>query len=492
MHIVVPVFFRAVIIRTLGIAYLGLDGLFKSVLQVLNLTELGFGTAVIYMMYRPIAEGDEKTVNRLLTLLRDVYKKVGLVMLAAGVAVIPFMRWLVKDDTGTDVNIYLLYGMYLFHTVLSYWMYAYKSTLFTAHQEYDINFKILVGTSLVQYSLQAIALFALKNYYIYLGIFAVMIIPQNILYKRISEKKYPNLRCEGIPTEEEKATIKTKILSLLGHRIGNTVIFSIDSVIISAFIGITILAKYDNYNCILTAIVTLLTVFRSSMLASVGNKITLDSIESVYQLFKRLSFLWLGLIAWATACLLSLYQPFISIWLGKKYLFPISIVISISLYFYVWQFRQIGLIFKDAAGLWERDKLKPYIGMTANAVLSILFVKLTGSILGVLIPTMVILLVLYLPWEINVLFTQLFKRSAKEYVFLFLRFVITSLFSVSAAFFVSSRIPLEGIPEIVVKGILCTLIVPIVYIVLNANTKEFKTSKTHALKFYRRIRKRRV
>ncbi len=488
LHLFFPVLFRAAIIRNLGIAYIGLDGLFKSILHVLNLSELGFGSAVIYMMYKPIAEGDEETVNRLLSLLRKVYRIVGLVMLVAGVAVVPFLNVLVKNDTGADVNIYLLYGMYLFHTVMSYWMYSYKSILFSAHQEYEINYKIMVGCGLVQYAIQIVVLFTLRNYYIYLLVFALMIIPQNLLYRFISEKKYPRLHCEGSPTAEEKAIIKVKIGSLLGHRIGNTVIFSIDSIIISAFIGITILEKYDSYNYIMTALVTLLTVIRTSMLASVGNKISMDSIASVYKLFKRLSFLWIGLVAWVTACLLSLYQPFIEIWIGAEYLFPIGIVICIALYFFVWQFRQLGLIFKDAAGLWEKDRFKPYIGMTANVVFSILFVKITGSILGVLIPTMFILVFLYFPWELHVLFHELFKRSGREYVMLLIRFVLSSLLSVFIVFIINYRISLKGVVGIIVKGVICTIIMPIIYTGLNMNTIEFQESRMLALRYLRRLR----
>ena len=473
---VFPFVFRYIIIRSIGIAYVGLDGLFKSLLEVLNLSELGFGSAVIYMMYKPIAEGDTAVVNRLLSLLRKVYKWMGLIMLGIGVVLIPVLRFLVKNDTGTDVNIYLLYGMYLFHTVMSYCMYAYRSVLFTAHQEHEVIFKILVGCSIVQYLIQGVVLFLTHNYYIYLAVFSLMIIPENLLYKYISEKRYPELRCEGEPTKQDIAVIKTKIGSLLGHRIGNTVIFSIDSVIISAFIGVTILAKYDNYNLILLAIVTLINVLYTSVLASVGNKISVDSPDSVYELFKKMSFLWIGLIAWATSCLLSIYQPFITIWMGPDFVFPISTVIIISFYFYVWQFRQIGLIFKDAAGLWEKDKLKPYIGMVLNAVLSILFVKMTGSILGVLIPTMVILVCIYFPWEIRILFSLLFKRSSGEYIVLVLRFVVSSVAAVFAAFGINSLIPFTGVLAILVRGIVCVIVTPLVYVILNYNTKQFKDS----------------
>ena len=476
IHIVFPVVCRVIIIREIGAAYVGLNGLFRSILNVLALSEMGFGSTVVYMMYKPVAEGDHETLNRLLALLRKIYRYIGLIMLLAGVALIPFLKFLVKNDTGADVNIYLLYGMYLFHTVMSYWMYAYRATLFAAYQEYEVSYRIQVFCWIVLYLLQLVVLVITKNYYLYLAVFALMIIPENLMYKVVSERRYPGLHCEGTPTREEIDTIKTKISALLGHRIGNTVIFSIDSIIISAFIGISILTKYDNYYFVFSAVSTLVMVFSSSIAASVGNKLVTDTRERTYELFKWLTFLWFGLVAWCTACLMSLYQPFISVFFGEEYCFRIGIVICISLYFYVCQFRTIGIVFKDAAGLWEKDKLKPYIGMTLNAVFSILFVKFTGSILGVLIPTMAILVFLYYPWEIHYLFSSLFMRGSREYVGLVLRFAATSLCAVAITFCINQYIPLSGILAMLARGIACVMVMPVLYLLLNLGTEQGKTA----------------
>lgn len=476
LHIIFPVLQRGLIIREIGVAYVGLGGLFKSILNVLNLSELGFGAAIVYMMYKPIAENDLVTIRALLSLLRRIYRWVGLIMLCAGLAIVPFLRYLVKNDTGTDVNIYVLYGMYLFHTVMSYWLFSYKSTLFTAHQRADITYKIMFFCGVLQYGFQMIVLITLKNYYIYLLVFALLIIPQNLMYQRMSKKEYPNLYCEGQATKEQIKVITTKIKSLFGHSLGNTVIFSIDSVIISAFIGVTILAKYDNYNYIISSLVTLLTVFQTSILASVGNKMCIDSTASIYALFKRLSFLWIGLVGWCSTCLLSLYQPFITVWVGEEYLFSNALVVCIALYFFTWQFRQIGLVMKNAAGLWEADKWKPYIGMVLNLVLSILFVKFTGNIAGVLIPTMFVLVFVYYPWETHVLFKNVFHRSSGEYWLLNFRFIAAALIAGGATYLVCQFIPVQGIPCILVRGILCVIIMPVVYAGLNFKTKQMKES----------------
>ena len=474
LHMAVPVCFRAIIIRDLGVAYVGLNGLFLSMLTVLNLTELGFGAAVVYMMYKPIVENDTETLRNLLALLRTIYRWIGLIMMAMGLAMLPFLHFLIHNDTGVEVNYYALYLMYLFHTVVSYWMFAYKSSLFTAYQRSDVIFKIMFFCGLVEYGLQFIVLFTTHNYYLYILVFMVMIIPQNISYQIVSKKMYPDLYCEGKATEEQVETLKTKIKALIGHRVGNTVIFSIDSIIISIFLGVTILAQYDNYNYVVTAIVTLLTIIQSSVLASVGNKIVVDSTERVYNLFKRLTFIWIGLVGWCSACFATIFQPFITIWVGGQYLFSDTLVLCIVLYFFLWQFRNMGVVFKDAAGLWEADFFKPYIGMALNVILSVICVAYSKSIFGVLLPTMAIMMFLYYPWETHVLFKYLFQRSSREYIIITCKYSIFALIGTGAVYCLCRWVSLGGIIGIVVNGILSTLIMPGIYMLLSIRTPEYK------------------
>ena len=220
----------------------------------------------------------------------------------------------------------------------------------------------------------------------------------------------------------------------------------------------------------------MINVFRTSILASVGNKLHTDTLENVYDLLKRLIFLWIGLIGWCTAFFLALYQPFIRIWVGQNFLFENSIVVVFGFYFFFWQFRQVGTVMKDAAGLWEEDKLKPYIGMLLNLVLSIICIKITGSVVGVLVPTMAILLFIYFPWETHVVFNTLLKRSSAEYYMLNIRFMATILFAAFLNGFICGLIPLHGLAAVIVRGVVTCVIPPAVYVALNYNTRQCKAA----------------
>jgi len=122
---------RTVFIRTLGNDYLGVNGLYSNILGMLSLAELGFGTAMVYNMYRPLAEKNDKKLAALLQLYRKVYIAIGSVVLAVGLALVPFLDSLIKDQPDVE-HLTLYYVMYLGISVLSYWFWGYRCSILTA------------------------------------------------------------------------------------------------------------------------------------------------------------------------------------------------------------------------------------------------------------------------------------------------------------------------------------------------------------------------
>ena len=485
---VCPFIFRAIIIRELGGGYIGLNGLFTSVLKVLNMSELGFGSAVIYMMYKPVAEGNKEDLRSLLNMIKKIYQYVGLSILIAGSLVYPLLPVLVKNDTGVDINIYVLYTMYLFNSAFSYLSSAYRSTLFTAWQRNDILSKILLATEIVKYSLQAIVLYVTKNYYLYVLVFSLSVILENVLYYLVSRRVFPDIYCEGEISAGQKKEIKNKVIPLLGHRIGGTVIISIDELVISAILGIYALTKYDNYYAVFSSVNTMLTVFRSSVVASLGNKLYSSTKESLFETYKKVYFLWVMLVGWCACLLAGLYQPFVKLWVGPEYVYSDKIMLWISAYFFVWQFRFIGVTMKEAAGLWEPDRWKPIIGMTLNFFFSVLLVKLTGSVLGVLWPTMAIMAFLYFPWETHVLFTKIFNHGLKEYLLMTVKCFGSVLLAGTIVYLVTDRIPMDGIRYFILRLVLCLVIPFTVFTAFHGRSVQYRGTIRDMKTIIRKIR----
>lgn len=58
LNIIMSFAYRTVFMRALSDEYLGINGLFTNILMVFSLADLGVGTAIIYALYKPIAEQD--------------------------------------------------------------------------------------------------------------------------------------------------------------------------------------------------------------------------------------------------------------------------------------------------------------------------------------------------------------------------------------------------------------------------------------------------
>ncbi|MBR3231697.1 MAG: polysaccharide biosynthesis protein, partial [Lachnospiraceae bacterium] len=148
-QVLVPFVMRTVLLYTLGVEYLGLGSLFASVIRVLNLAELGVGSAMVYSMYRPIAEDDTEKICALMRLYRIYYRVIGLVVLALGLILLPFVPRLIKGSVPPGVSVYVLYLLNLGATVLSYWLFAYRNCLLDAHQRGDVGSRIRFAVSLL-------------------------------------------------------------------------------------------------------------------------------------------------------------------------------------------------------------------------------------------------------------------------------------------------------------------------------------------------------
>lgn len=416
INLLIPFVIRTVMIHKLGVEYLGLSTLFVSLIQVLNLSELGIGSALVFHMYKPVSEDDFDALSGILWLYRRVYRVIGSVILGIGICLMPILPWLVdvKQLTGTNVNLYALFMIYLVNTVISYWFFAYRKSLLMAYQRHDLISNINSMVNIGLYVLQILALLVCPSYYLYILLMPIFTLADNILVALTTGKLYPQIiqRKHTPPTQVHGLLGNVKYM--VGHKVGGVVIQSADSIVISAFLNLTVLTAYSNYYYVVSALVGLIHVGYNAILAGVGNSILIQSREKNYELFEELSFLVFYVVAFCSACLMALYQPFMKLWMGEELMLPNRTVVLFVVYFYTWQFRIIGLNFKDAAGMWKNDALKPYVGLVLNMTLNIVLVQLIG-VDGVLLATIFVMTMVYFPWETWVLHKDLFKKSTGKY-----------------------------------------------------------------------------
>ncbi len=410
-EILCPFLMRSLMLYYLGVEYLGVTSLFTSILQVLNLAELGVGQAMTFSFYKPIAEDDHPTICALMQLYRRFYRIIGIVIAVVGVGLTPFLRFLVKGNVPTDLNLYVLYYMNLSVTVLSYWLFAYKNSLLNAHQRNDVISKVTLGVNTMQYTLMVVGIYVLRSYYFYLSARILSQVIANVMTAVVVTKMYPHYKPVGKLPKEEIQGITHRIRDLFTARVSAVVLFSADSIVISAFLGLAPLAVYQNYYTILNSVRGVMGIIGNACMGGIGNSLVTETKEKNYGDFNKLSFLYLWL-AGVTACmLLCVYQPFMLIWVKKEDLMlPLTAVICFAVYYYILEMNRLLNLYKDAAGIWHEDRFRPLTAAVVNIVLNLLTVR-TWGLFGVILSSVVATTFVEIPWLLHNLFHLLFPRD---------------------------------------------------------------------------------
>lgn len=473
-QIIMPFIMRTIMIYFLGIKYAGLNNLFVSILQVLNLAELGIGAAMIFSMYEPIAQNDTKKICALINLYKVSFRVIGLIVLTIGLIILPFIPRFVSGSVPGNLNIYILYLMHLISTVLSYWLFAYKNSLLYAHQRTDVSSKVMIIINTLQYIAQIISIVFLKNYYIYLILTVLGQVLINIMTSLVVSKMYPNYKADGKVDKETVSQIKRKVLGLITNKIGSTLLNSIDTIIISSVLGLTILATYQNYLYIITSIISVVYIFYQSCIAGIGNSLILEKEEKNYVDLKVVTFIVNWVSVFCSCCMLCLFQNFMKIWMGNNYLLDITVIISLVSYFYIFELEQIIGTYKDAAGIWYEDRFRPLITAIVNLILSIIMVRKFG-VLGVKLATIISMVFISLPWLINNLFKCIFKNSSKkDYIITIFKNSLSAFVICCVTYFSTNMIKDNGILTFIIKLIICTFISNLILLLINYKTSEFK------------------
>lgn len=481
--LVLPFVSRTAILYVLGTQYLGLSSLFSSILSFLGLAEMGAGNAMVYSMYKPIAQNDVKTIKALINLYRRFFRFIGTVIFVLGLSLMPFLRRLIHGSVPDDISIYLLYLIYLLNASLSYWLFAYKSAILSAYQRNDIGSKIGMVVSVLSYLVMIPMLLLTRNYYCYIIWIPVFTIVTNILRLVYVDKHFPDLKPEGEIDQELKQSIIKNVSALIGTKLNTVVLHAADNIVMSAFLGLTAIAVYGNYYYIMSAVTGFLGILYSSMTAGLGNSLMTDSRDKNYGDFLKFSFANSWLTGWCTVCLICLYQPFMYLWAGKDLMFPFSIVLMFGLYFYTYQIRRIPVTYKDAAGIWWEDRFRPYVCMITNIVLNIYMVQKNG-IAGIILST-VFSLFISIPWENYTIFKYVFHCSSREYYGKMLLSAVTMALSGAVTFWLCSLFQ-DGFLYLFVRAWICLIVPNVIFIALNFKRPEW----IGTLELARRILKR--
>lgn len=474
VHIIVQFFVRAIFIGLLGIEYLGVNGLFSNILAMLALAELGVGNAIIFSMYKPLANKDEKKIKALMNLYAKAYRLIAMVVFVLGIMIVPFLKYMVKEAPNVSENITLLYFLFLLNSLTTYF-FAYKRSLIIADQkEYIVTIWSQIF-SIAANILQIIFLYLTRNFIVYLSIQIIFSLLTNLVLAYRANKLYPILRHkEKVQLErEERESIFKNIKALILYKIGALLTIGLDNIIISTFMGIAWVGIYCNYTLIVDKLTGILGQIFTSMTASVGNLNAEEDIDKKEQIYKVLLYLAFWLFGLSGICIYILINPFITLWIGKAYLLDELTVVIIALGFYFYGIHNPTMVFRNTMGLYVQGKFRPIIGAAVNGIVSILLVGPWG-IKGVVLGTLMSRLLVLSWYEPLVIYKCGLKRSVKPYYMKYLYY--SGVFIGSA---VLTRLAVLGVSGLgvgafLIKMLLSVSIPSVLFMLMTVRTAEFQ------------------
>lgn len=464
---------RIVFVRFLSVEYLGLNTLFANILQVLSLAELGVGGAIVYSMYKPVADGDTEKIKSLIGIYKKFYWIIGGVITVVGLAIIPLLPYLMSGGTTLEVNLNLVYVIYLFNTSVGYF-FAHRRALIFANQRNDIETKVSSVCLIALNAVQLVILAITKNYLFYISVLPLFTIIDSVAITVISHRLYPDIRGKAQKLSEcDKKDLIKNTAAMVGHRLGGVAVNSTDNIFISAFLGLTALGLYSNYAYIVMILTSVLLLIVTATKASIGNLIAAGNKQRAYEVFCDLSYFLFAFLIFCFSCYTALAQDFVSIFFGEELVLPFVTMLLIGINFYIMQSRAIIGAFRETTGLFWKDRYKPFFEVAINIGLDFALVIAIG-LPGIVIATIVSNVVCNLTVEPYIVFKYYFGKSVKKYYLVYVLLAIAAAAVCAATFAVGYLIPADGVLMLIVKAVVCAAVSGVLILVCSLPFKQFR------------------
>ena len=462
LQIVLAFVVRFIFVKVLNEQYLGVQGLFTNIISMLSLAELGIGTAISFILYKPLAEKDYNKVSVIVTFLRKVYIAIGIVVLISGIIITPFLKYLVTGYTMGNLNI--IFIMYFITLAVEYFL-TYPETLLSADQKhYKISF-ILIGYTLITNVLQIIVLLVTKKFLIYILADVVMKIIKAVAINLYIKRYYPEVNFynkEKLEKKEKNVFIKN-VKSLFLYKIGDYLINGTDNIIISKIIDISTVGIYSNYLSTITIFRNIMFNIINGVTASFGNLIIKEKEDVQENVFNIMNFITYMFCGFVFCCLIFLFNDFTKLLYGNNYVLGMMEVIIICLNFYIATMLLPLESVKSAAGLYYEDRYISLIQAAINVFISIIL-GLKIGLIGVLLGTF-ISYILTTVWERPIIiYKEIFKSNSIVYFKKYILQIFIIVFNILLDYLVITKLFTQvTILNFILKGIT----IFIVYVVTN-------------------------
>lgn len=483
LSIIIGLISRTVLISTLGITILGLNGLFTNIISMLSLAELGIGTAIAYNLYKPIAENNIKEVNMLLRFYAMIYRTIGVLIFIIGIGLLPFLKYFTEGVSESyAITIFLLF---VINASISYF-FSYKRTIIFVNQKNYIITSLHYLLFIILNIIQIILLLLYKNFVLYLLLQICFTLLENLLITVIANKLYPYIKVKS-PYKLERERVKKLFLDVKAaflFKFGRLLISNGDLLVISTFLDLALTGIYSNYILLIGSVTSILTQIFNAAAASIGNLSVLSDKDKKNSVFLQLVLINSWFISLSTVCILVLINPFIRLWIGEKFLLDTNVIILFSLVFFLNGTRLILNTFRDSMGLFRYLQYRPVFEAILNIMLSIILVNyfgITGVLLGTAISSFV-----FLWFEPQIMYKYILNSSIKEYIARFILAITCTTISSIICYSISLSFN-YSILDFIYRILLCLIVPNLVFFLTFRNIKEFSSLVTIIVNVFRKV-----
>lgn len=477
---------RTVFLKVLGVGYLGISGLFGDVLSMLTLADLGFGTAMMFSMYKPLSENDKETLAGLIYFYKKVYRIIALSVTLIGLALIPFLSYLVNLQTDIP-HITLYYVLFLANTVASY-LVVYKTTILAADQKSYVLTKYTMIINIIQTLVQIVVLLLSRNYIIYLLTQVIFVYGTNFYKSYVAQKMYPYINNKVILPKEQTKDIFKNISSVFLYKLSSVLINATDNTLISIIVGTEWVGYYSNYGIIISKLTGIINTVFYSLTASLGNLIVKENYNKRYSVFQIMQAVSQIISTFCVTCVFFLEEDFVRIWLGDEYALGKLVLCAITLNFYfsitllpIW-------VFRESTGLYRKTKYVMLCTAGVNLITSIYLGNKIG-LAGIIFATSIARFTTYFWYEPYLLFKEYFGKSCKYYFVGVLKGLLGTGISFIVVYFVSIRLNPMNWFQLIIKGLVVGTISLLMSILIYHRTEGFKLVYRRTKEIFERMAK---
>lgn len=403
---------RSLFIKYIGVGLLGLNSTFSSVLSALSLAELGFQSAIVFNLYKPLHDNAMDEINSIMNILKIIYRGIGLFFIAATILITPFLKFIV---TGMNVTpeVYFYFWLQVLASVCTYFL-AYKRAILYADQKEYISKTIDLFFSVFFNTVQCISLAVFKSYIGYLLLKLIQTYASNVMIHYYCATHYQYLR--KTPLDKNKLRkILTDVRDIFASRIASFIYSSTDNLVISAFVSTLRVGFFVNYTIITSSLKTLANSILSPIIPILGNHLLdeRDNLqrEKLFFLNTFVRYLIALVIVIPTGILM---DDFITWWVGKEMVLRKGVDLLLCMDFYIHLVHSATMDFINSAGLFKADKYIEITGAVCNLIISLILVHYLG-IEGVLIGTVVSQLVFWVGRSL-IVYRECLRLGKKSYI----------------------------------------------------------------------------